>query len=93
MRGGWIVILLLALCGCEREAPGPMECRQFALSAVGVARREELAVPQVNEKVEALTRECLTEPYDRELLHCYETTRQGRACQYQFKNRQKSRGR
>ena len=91
MRGRWILLCLL--CSCEREAPGPTECRQFALSAVGVQTREELAQPQVNERVEALTRECLTEPYDRELLRCWETTRQGRACQHQFKIRQKSQGR
>lgn len=91
MRALWLVLVLVA--ACEREAPGPLECRRFALSAVGVRSRDELAVPQVKQRVEELTRECLTEPYDRELLHCYETTGRGRACKYEFNLRQRSRGR
>jgi hypothetical protein len=81
--------LLALVSGCEREAPGPIECRQFALSAVGVTRREQLAAPHVNQKVEELTRECLTEPYDRELLRCYRLGAPARACQYEFKVRRK----
>jgi hypothetical protein len=86
-----VLVAASSLSGCERKAPGPEECRSFALSAAGVVHRDELAAPRVYDKVEELTRECLTEPYDRELLRCYETTGQARVCQLEFRIRQRSR--
>jgi hypothetical protein len=82
--------------GCARKAPGPTECRNFALSMfalrseedLGGASRRELAV---RDQVDELTRECLTLPYDRGYLRCLEETRHTVACRRAFERRRATR--
>jgi hypothetical protein len=76
----------LGLCAaCRRKAPGPEECRTFALHAAGVRSARDLArSARLRESIDELTRECLVTPYDRELLRCVEETGRLRACQSRF---------
>ena len=82
---------LLLCVGCERKLPGPDECRAFALASVGVepgtpATRLEVE-PRLAARAEDLTRECLTTPYDRELLGCLSSGRSRRLCGVSFEAR------
>ena len=74
-RGTLHVAVLGALLlpgGCQRKAPGPDECREFALYAYGLRSDEEIRHEAVLDEVDDLTTECLVTPYDRELLACVE---------------------
>ncbi|HEY3494924.1 MAG TPA: hypothetical protein VGK73_09570 [Polyangiaceae bacterium] len=69
---------------CRRKAPGPAECRAFALELAG---RGSSALPpgaHLKSEIDELTRECLVTPYDRELLRCVEESRRFRACHAAF---------
>jgi hypothetical protein len=79
-------LAVLALA-CQRKAPGPDECRLFAYRALGVQRAEQLAFPEVRERVDGLITRCLTTPYDRELLQCVQLTGRMRACTLSFEAR------
>lgn len=77
-------LLALSAAACQRKAPGPEECREFAYQAVGVTRAEQLRRPDVRESVDDLTMRCLTTPFDRELLQCVQMTGRLRACKAAF---------
>jgi len=81
------LVLVLALCSCERKAPGPAECRAFALHAARIKDRDELASARDRDKLDELTRRCLVTPFDRELLRCVEETGAFTLCQIQFQRR------
>lgn len=81
----WL-LAVLALA-CQRKAPGPDECRQFAYDALGVQRVEQLRSPDLRERIDSLTTRCLTTPYDRELLQCVARTGRARACSVAFEAR------
>ena len=83
--------LLFAACllSCQRKAPGPEECARFAEAVVGVHR---YITPVMAAQIESQTRECLTRPYDRELLDCVMLTRQARTCLAAFYARNASSG-
>lgn len=81
------IALLGAVLGCQRKAPGPEECERFAEAVVGVHR---YVTPVMAAQIEAQTRECLTRPYDRELLDCVILTRQARSCLAAFRARSAS---
>ncbi len=67
---GQALLVWIAVCGCEREAPGPQECVPFA-DAWFRSRRVPNSTRLAAEKAHAeLVRHCLTEPYDRELVAC-----------------------
>ena len=83
------VALALVLAGCARKAPGPKECREFAIAASGARTFAELANPKVAELVDRLTVECLVTPYDRELLRCTAETGRVRACSLEFEHRRR----
>ena len=85
-------VTLLGVLSCERQAPGPEECAQFAQAAAGVPRDSPFLTPELLAKIDAATRECLTEPYDRALLNCVLVTRQTRTCLDDFHRRRGSRG-
>jgi len=77
---------------CERKAPGPKECRAFALAAFGLSAEEQLAGGtrrslSLRDEVDGLTRECLVVPYDRQLLRCLSETGRSRACRIAFERR------
>ena len=80
---------LLAASGlsCQRKAPGPEECARFAEAVVGVGR---YITPVMAAQIETQTQECLTRPYDRELLDCVLVTRQARGCLAAFRARSAS---
>lgn len=88
-----VILLSCALgAGCARKAPGPQECRSFALSAFGLRSEAELGEgtrPELalRDRVDEVTRECLVLPYDRELLRCTEVTGRVPACRAAFKLR------
>jgi hypothetical protein len=92
-RGATLVALLCALsAGCARKAPGPDECRSFALAAFGLRSETELGSETLRElalrdRVDEVTRECLVLPYDRQLLRCAEQTGRLPACRAEFKLR------
>lgn len=79
-----LTLLGTATLGCQRKAPGPEECARFAETVVGVGR---YITPVMAAQIEAQTRECLTRPYDRELLDCVILTRQARGCLAAFRAR------
>ena len=83
---------LLAACllGCERKAPGPVECSQFAESFVGVARNDERASLAAQSAIDEVTQLCLTVPYDRTLIACAQATGRARACFDAYKQRTRS---
>nr|PZN27390.1 MAG: hypothetical protein DIU78_05230 [Pseudomonadota bacterium] len=88
-RAPLTLAILGSLCACERKAPGPKECLQFANRVTGVTHPAQLEIPAVREQVDDLTRRCLTTPYDRELLRCFEVTGRFHACQLAFEYRRR----
>ncbi len=87
----WAPLLAVVLCACQRKAPGPAECVRYARHVHGVASDAVLASPRVSEQVDALTRLCLTTPFDRELISCVESTGRIRACSTEFEYRRRRR--
>jgi hypothetical protein len=84
-------LMLLCLTGCTRKLPGPAECRAFALAQLGV-RPGTPAVslevePRLALRAEDLTRECLTAPYDYELMRCLNQGGSKRLCARAFEAR------
>lgn len=75
------------LPGCERKAPGPSECADYAQAFVRDAPDDEPLSAELESKIEAVTQLCLTTPYDRELIACAQSTRQARACFDIYKQR------
>ena len=67
-----IMAFFLLLIACSRKAPGPAECNEFALRAVGVRDERMLAIERVRTAVDNLTVQCLVTPFDRELMRCTE---------------------
>jgi hypothetical protein len=74
-------LLTVSLTSCQRKAPGPEECARFAEAVVGAGR---YVTPVIAAQIEAQTQECLTRPYDRELLSCVLLTREARVCLASF---------
>ena len=69
-RVAGLVLSLAGCLACERKAPGPEECLQFAdawMRTEGPERRAQLARENAFDE---LVMRCLTEPYDRELVSC-----------------------
>lgn len=87
MRRALFALGLFTLLGCERKAPGPEECQLFAMRALGVNRIQELALVGAGEKYQELVRECLTTPFDRELVQCVQMTARPRRCFESFERR------
>ena len=78
-----LLFTALSASACRRKAPGPAECRAFALRLAGVADSRAPSA-RVKAEVDELTRECLVTPYDRELLRCVEESGRLRACRSDF---------
>jgi len=79
-----LTLLASSMLSCERKAPGPEECARFAEAVVGANR---YVTPAMDAQIERQTQECLTRPYDRELLSCVLLTRQARSCLASFRAR------
>ena len=76
-----VTLLGMGVMSCQRKAPGPEECARFAEVVVGGGR---YVTPVIAAQIETQTQECLTRPYDRELLRCVLLTRQARVCLASF---------
>lgn len=76
-----LALFTVSVTSCQRKAPGPEECARFAEAIVGAGR---YVTPVIAAQIETQTQECLTRPYDRELLSCVLLTRQARACLASF---------
>ena len=85
-----VLFCALALSGCQRKLPGPTECRNFALVSVGFEPGTPMATvirrPKLAAKAEEITRQCLTTPWDYQLLQCLQITG-GRSCFISFERR------
>jgi hypothetical protein len=83
--------LLLGLAAlsssCARKAPGPDECQSYALTLARLTFGAYLT-PEIQAQVEEVTRQCLTKPYDHELMRCVLTTGQQQLCLRSFAQRQ-----
>jgi hypothetical protein len=79
-----LALLATSASSCQRKAPGPEECARFAEAVVGAGR---YITPVIAAQIETQTQECLTRPYDRELLRCVLLTRQARVCLASFRAR------
>jgi hypothetical protein len=77
-------LLPASVTSCQRKAPGPEECARFAEVVIGAGR---YVTPVIAAQIETQTQECLTRPYDRELLRCVLLTRQARLCLASFRAR------
>lgn len=82
-----LMLVASSALSCRRKAPGPEECARFAEAIVAGDR---YITPVIAAQIETQTRECLTRPYDRELLECVLLTRQARPCLAAFHARNAS---
>jgi hypothetical protein len=80
-------LVCLGVLGCPRKAPGPAECERAAFGLVGVTDRRMLRDRRIKAVVDEITVECLTAPYDRALLECFEQTDSPNACYQGFQLR------
>jgi hypothetical protein len=83
-------VLCASLLGCQRKAPGPEECARFAQAVVTLAAGNPWLTPQMQSAIDDETRQCLTRPYDRELLNCVLITNRARPCLQSFRSRTRS---
>lgn len=66
----------VATTGCARKAPGPEECHALALRWASTERGRlshrygDFVIEPTVDRVLERTNECLTTPYDRELVTC-----------------------
>jgi hypothetical protein len=70
-----LLALFSTVSGCQRKAPGPDECLQFAEAFVGMARDDERSTLRVEAEIDEVVQLCLTVPYDRELIACAQSGR------------------
>ncbi len=70
--------------GCQRKAPGPEECARFAEAVVGGGG---YITPVISAQIERQIQECLTRPYDRELMDCVLVTHHAHGCLSSFRAR------
>ncbi|HEY4156975.1 MAG TPA: hypothetical protein VGM29_02715 [Polyangiaceae bacterium] len=80
-------LCILALPSCERKAPGPFDCQNFAEKVLGAERGDPRLTPIAEQRLDDLTLQCLTTPYDRQLIECVQRTGLGHACFVEFRRR------
>jgi hypothetical protein len=83
-------LALLAVClgGCGRKAPGPDACVQFAEAWFHIDREKVLRDPALSKHFDAKIGDCLTKPYDRELVDCVMNGGDNRRCERSYERRQ-----
>lgn len=81
--------LLLALCsllgvplysGCERRAPSPDECVQFAELRYGIRLEDIVQLPPAKADFDQLVSLCLLVPMDRRVIECAKARQQPLDC-------------
>ena len=86
----WTALFLPA---CARKAPGPEECHELARAwvfrerATRIPRFGGLVLEPGEDAILERTTQCLTTPYDRELVECIGAGGSPRACFAAFQNR------
>jgi hypothetical protein len=85
-RGSALALAAL-LVACQRKAPGPEECRRFAVQALGIPAGAKAISPQAYSALEELTRQCITTPFDRELVRCVDDGHPARRCLASYEDR------
>jgi len=87
---GQALLVGIAVCGCEREAPGPKECVAFADAWLRphLPASARLAADRAYDE---LVRRCLTEPYDRELVACVVGGQPHEGCRIDYARRTEAR--
>ena len=87
-----LLVCLVGLAGCARRAPGPEECHELALAWVlgPRARAMQSFGRAADEAILDRTTECLTTPYDRELVQCVTTGAPARRCFGAFESRRRA---
>ena len=83
----YALVALLLLGACARKAPGPDECVQFAESWFGVDRETVTRDPALAKHFDAKIGDCITKPYDRELVECVTTGGDNRRCERAYERR------
>jgi hypothetical protein len=92
-----IFVAGLVVAGCARKAPGPEECHELARVWVAKERTPRttrfgtLVLEPSTDTVLERTTECLTMPYDRELVQCIEEGLPPRGCYAAFQARKSKR--
>jgi len=91
VRARCLPFLFLLMSGCARRLPGPAECRAFALGSLGVDPATPASAlsyhPEIDQRAEELTRQCLTTPWDYQLLSCLQNGGSHRYCLARFQAR------
>ena len=90
---GYLPLLFLWLTSCARQLPGPLECHGFAMASVGIDPRTPAGLlatdPRLEARVEEVTRQCLTTPWDYQLLSCLNAGGGSRVCLSRFEARRR----
>jgi hypothetical protein len=86
------LVLLIVLggslaVGCQRKAPGPKECVEFAEHWFDTNRQRVLQQPARSKHFDAKIQECLTKPFDRELVECVVAGGDNRRCERAYERR------
>ena len=88
LRLSLAALLASATClGCQRKAPGPEECLQFADVWMRAERPERYSQLAVENAFDQLVVRCLTEPYDRELVSCVVSGAPRERCRIEYVRR------
>ena len=82
--------LLILAPGCERKAPSPDECLDYAMSILRF-NDQRLLVAEDKDRVDSLVVKCLTTPFDKELLACTKRRRGSSSCLLEFGERERKR--
>ena len=89
--GPLVCWLLFGSFACERQAPGPSECVRVAERWMSTTRTEAMSDARMAEPFSSLVRECLTGPFDRELVSCLDEDRGKTRCRAEFRRRTEQR--
>jgi hypothetical protein len=90
-RVAGLVLGLAGCLACERKAPGPEECLQFADAWMRNERFERHAQLARENAWGELVARCLTAPYDRELVSCVVSGAPRERCRIDFERRLEAR--
>lgn len=85
-------ISLAMIPGCERKAPSPDECLEYAAIVRGFSSKIQLALAVDKARMDVEVEKCLTTPYDKELIACVKHRAGSRSCQLEFIARELKRG-
>jgi len=77
---------------CERKAPSPEECLDYAMLGLHINDQRLLAVPEVKDKIDEVVVRCLTTPFDKELIKCMKVRHASSSCLLEFQDRELRKG-